>query len=75
MKKRIKYSDEPIKFKVVDDFLPSPEGLALKEENVKVTISLSKSSVNFFKGWAEKKHSHYQTMIRRILDHYVAHYQ
>lgn len=49
MKKKIKYTDEPIgKVKVISDFLPSPEELALKEESVKVTISLSKTSVDFF---------------------------
>jgi len=29
---------------VISDFLPSPDELAFKEETVKVTISLSKSS-------------------------------
>jgi len=64
-----------MEFKILDDFLPPPEKLALKEENVKVTITLSKSSIEFFKKWAKKQHSHYQSMIRRILDYYVAHYQ
>jgi len=41
MKKKIKYTDEPMEFEVVKDFLPSPEQIALKSENVKVTISLS----------------------------------
>lgn len=62
-------------FEIINDFLPPPERLALKDENTKVTITLSKSSVEFFKQCAEKQHSHYQTMIRRILDYYVAHYQ
>jgi len=75
MKKKIKYTDEPMKFKAIDDFLPSPEKLALKEENVKVTITLSKVSIEFFKKYAKKTHGHYQAMIRRVLDHYVAHYQ
>ena len=44
MKRKIKYTDEPIgKTKIVSDFLPSPEELALKDETVKVTISLSKA--------------------------------
>jgi len=42
------------KVKVVADFLPSPEELALKDETVKVTISLSKTSVEFFKNEAKK---------------------
>ena len=75
MKKRIKYTDEPIALEVIDDFLPPPDKLALKQENVKVTITLSKASVHFFKKYAKKQRSHYQTMIRRVLDYYVAHYR
>ncbi|WP_084591001.1 CopG family transcriptional regulator [Desulfonatronovibrio magnus] len=49
MKEKIKYTDEPMgKVKVISDFLPSPEELALKDETVKVTITLSKTSVDFF---------------------------
>ena len=74
-KKQIKYTDEPLeKLRVIDDFLPSPEDLVFKEENVKVTITLSKSSVNFFKKAAKKNHTQYQKMIRRLLDHYTAHH-
>ena len=75
MKKKIKYRDEPIEFEVVDDFLPPPEKLALKEENVKVTITLSKESVSFFKKVAGKQRFPYQKMIRRVLDHYAARYK
>ncbi len=75
MRKRIKYTDEPIHFEVTKDFLPPPDAFALKEENIRVTITLSKTSVQFFKKYAKKTHSHYQTMIRRILDHYAAQYQ
>ena len=35
--------------RVVKDLLPPPDKLAFKEENVKITISLKKSSVEFFK--------------------------
>ncbi len=50
MKEKIKYTDEPMgKVKVISDFLPSPEELAFKDETVKVTIALSKTSVDFFK--------------------------
>ena len=74
-RKRVKYTEEPIgKIKVVKDFLPKPEELVLKEETVKVTISLTKSSIEFFKHEAEKYHTHYQTMIRKLIDQYTAHY-
>jgi predicted DNA binding CopG/RHH family protein len=74
MKRTIKYTDEPIgRVKVVADFLPSPEELALKDETVKVTIALSKTSVDFFKNEAKKYNTQYQKMIRRLLDEYSAH--
>jgi len=68
---KIKYSDEPIEAKVIRDFLPPPEALAFREEGVKVTIALSKRSVEFFKSEAEKHHTQYQRMIRKLIDSYV----
>ena len=74
MKEKVKYTDESMgRVKVVSDFLPSPEELALKDETVKVTISLSKTSVDFFKKEAKKYNTQYQKMIRRLLDEYIAH--
>ena len=74
MKERIKYTNEPLgKVKVIPDFLPSPEELALKDETVKVTIALSKTSIDFFKKEAKKYNTQYQKMIRRLLDEYTAH--
>ena len=74
MKKKIKYTDEPMgKVRVIADFLPTPEELALKDETVKVTIALSKTSVDFFKREAKKYNTQYQKMIRRLLDEYTAH--
>lgn len=72
MSKRIKYSDENIgRVKLVKDFLPSPEELAVKSDNTKVTISLSTESVQFFKSAAKKHNTQYQKMIRQLLDEYV----
>ncbi len=74
MKKKMEYTDEPMgKIRVIKDFLPSPEELALKDETVKITISLSKTSVDFFKQEAKKHHTQYQRMIRRLLDEYATH--
>jgi hypothetical protein len=76
MKRKTNYTDEPIgNPRVLEDFLPSPEHLAFKEENVKVTIGLSKSSVDFFKTAAKRHRTHYQKMIRRLLDYYAVHQQ
>jgi hypothetical protein len=60
--------------KVVRDFLPPPEDLVFRDEGVKVTIALSKRSVDFFKGEARKHNTQYQRMIRRLLDAYAAHH-
>ncbi len=76
MKSRIKYTDEPMgELRVVKDFLPPPEKLALKEDHVKVTISLNKTSVEYFKREAQKHRTSYQRMIRRLLDWYAAQHQ
>ncbi len=75
MKPRIKYTDEPLgTLKAVGDFLPPPEKLVLKEDQVKVTIALSKKSVDFFKSVARQNHTSYQKMIRRVIDLYSANY-
>jgi hypothetical protein len=51
--------------------LPTLEELAAREETVKVTLMLSKLSVEFFKGEARARRTQYQKMIRRLLDEYV----
>ena len=74
MKKKIKYTDESLdRVRVISDFLPSPEELVLKDETIKVTIALSKASVDFFKTEAKKYNTQYQKMIRRLLDEYATH--
>ena len=76
MKKRRKYKEEPMgKIKIIEDFLPKPKDLVLKkEETEKITISLTRSSVDFFKTEAAKHHTTYQTMIRTLLDKYASHF-
>jgi len=72
MNAKIKYREGPIgDLEVVDDFLPPPEELAFSEETVKVTIALSKESIDFFKAEAKKHNTKYQKMIRRLLDAYT----
>ena len=61
MSTKTKYTDEePGEFQVIPDFLPSPEELAFKEDTVKVTITLSKGNVDFFKKEARKHKTQYQ---------------
>jgi predicted DNA binding CopG/RHH family protein len=68
----VKYTVGKIgRVRVVEDFLPAPDALVLREENVKVTISLSKRSVDFFKRAAKTRRVPYQRMIRALVDAYA----
>jgi len=74
-KNKVKYTDEPIgKVKVVADFLPKPNELVAREETIKVTLHLTRESVDFFKQEAEAQHTQYQKMIRALLDMYAHNY-
>jgi hypothetical protein len=76
MKTKTHYTDEPMgDVRVVKDLLPPPDQLVLREENVKVTISLKKSSITFFKEEARKQKTSYQKMIREVVDRYASHYR
>jgi hypothetical protein len=75
MSAKIRYTDEPIgNPRVVPDFLPAPEDLVSREEGVKVTLALSKRSVEFFKTEAKRHNTQYQRMIRKLLDAYADHH-
>ncbi len=82
MKKRTTYKSAPDDIskaiavsEAIEDFLPAPELLIKKEDTVKVTILLSKNSVDFFKHHARKTGVPYQTMIKVVLDRYASHYR
>jgi len=76
MKSKTKYTNEPMgELRVVRDFLPPPDQLILKEDHLKVTISLKKSSIDFFKIQAKKHKTSYQKMIREVVDGYASHYE
>jgi predicted DNA binding CopG/RHH family protein len=67
-----KYSEGEIgDVKLVRDFLPPPEKLVMRESNVKVTLSLSRRSIDFFKREAHKHRVPYQRMIRALVDAYA----
>lgn len=76
--RKIKYTDpskgirEAIKkSEVIEDFLPPPDQLVFKEDNVKVTLELSSKSVRLFKRYARSKGFKYQRMIRNLIDRYA----
>ena len=74
-KKTIKYTNESVNARVIKDFLPDPKDLVFKEDNVKVTLSLTKKSINFFKKQSEKFNTRYQAMIRSLLDQYAENFK
>jgi predicted DNA binding CopG/RHH family protein len=57
--------------RVIEDFLPAPSDLVPREDNVKVTLSLSRCSIGFFKREARKRRVPYQRMIRALVDTYA----
>jgi predicted DNA binding CopG/RHH family protein len=75
MKTKTKYNEEPMgKLRIIKDFLPPPDQLVLREDNVKVTIALRKSSIDFFKKQAKMHKTSYQKMMREVIDWYASHY-
>ena len=74
-RRKVNYSDEPIgEIRIIEDFLPKPKDLVLKDETQKITINLTTSSIAFFKKQAKKHHTHYQTMIKALVDQYASRY-
>lgn len=70
--KTVKYTRGEIgRVRVIEDFLPSPDELVLRDDNVKVTLSLSRRSVDFFKRAAKARRVPYQRMIRALVDQYA----
>lgn len=68
----VRYSKGEIgRVRIIEDFLPPPDKLVLREENVKVTLSLSRRSVTFFKRVARQRRIPYQRMIRALVDAYA----
>ncbi len=71
--KKIKYTDEPMDFEIIEDFLPPPSQLILKSipKMVKVTLDLEKNSIETFKKIAKKRHIPYQKMIQTLVHLYA----
>ena len=75
-KKRVVDPDMPVgKLTLVKNFLPPPDQLVFPEETVKVTLSLTKSSLEFFKRQAARQNTKYQKMIRELVDKYAEKYR
>lgn len=75
MKKKTIDLNMPVgKMTRIIDFLPPPGELIIPEDTVKITLSLKKSSVDFFKHQAGRYHTKYQRMIRELVDRYATQY-
>ncbi len=82
MSAKTTYTDAPDTFgktisaaERVPDFLPPPDKLIKRSPKVKVTISLNRQSVDFFKKHAKLYNVKYQTMINEVLDQYARRYE
>ena len=81
-KSRAKYQKAPKRVaraiadaEIVRDFLPSPDKLVFRENTVKITLSLSRKSIEFFKSKAKQYDVPYQTMIKKVVDLYTEQHQ
>ncbi|MDR0941909.1 MAG: BrnA antitoxin family protein [Bacteroidales bacterium] len=78
MKREIIYTDAPIEVaeaveqgSIIADFLPKPNALKRKTKREKITIDLDKNSLEFFRMFAQKQGTSYQTLIGNLLDVYA----
>lgn len=62
------------KEKVTNDFFLCPATLAAKDDTVKVTLMLTRASIEYFKKTAEEHDTCYQALMRSLLDEYARHF-
>lgn len=72
MKNKIKYTDEPMAFTIIPDFLPSPEKLRLRLKKVKVTLEVDAPTASLFRAIAGGKLEDSKRMMGELLDLYAA---
>ena len=72
MKKRVRYTDEPMgDILPIADLLPPPEVLSQAPRRVRVTLELDAESLALLKQQAADHHVHYQKMIGSVLNAYA----
>jgi len=71
MKKRIKYTDEPMDLTPIADFLPPPHELKLRMRRVKVTLEVGEPTVELFRKTAGKSRGDYRQLMSALLDLYA----
>ena len=77
-KTKVVYTEEPKDIAesirrsiIISDFLPPPNQLIRKVPKVRVTLQLTKSSVEQFKKYANEHDDNYQCLIRDVVDQYA----
>jgi len=55
MKRRIKYTDEPMEIEIIDDPLPSPQKIRLRLRNMKSTAKLGASKAASYRKKAGRR--------------------
>jgi hypothetical protein len=73
MKSGTGYSDEPMQIGGVVDILPGPAELARMARTERATLTLTKATLDFFRGEAKKEDVPYTILIRNVLDEYIRH--
>ena len=72
MKKPVKHADEVLaRESMVANFLPTPGDLVFGDDIEKVTIAVSKRTVDFFKREARLHGTQYRRMVGALLDRYA----
>ena len=72
MPKTRKYTaGEVRRLRLVEDFLPSPDELVARDDNLKVTLQSSRRSVDYFKRAAKTRRVPYQRMIGALVEEYA----
>jgi len=72
MNKRIRYTDEPMEFKIIEDFLPPPGELRARMRKVKVTVEVGAPTVEAFRKKAGRNTDAYRRMMGVLLDVYAS---
>ena len=71
MNKRIRYTDEPMEFTIIEDTLPPPEELRRRMRKVKVTVEVGAPTVAAFRKTAGGGPLAYRRMMGELLDAYA----
>ena len=73
MNNETEYSDEPMEIGREVKILPNAAELANMARTERATLTLTKTTLDFFRQQAKKEHVSYNVLIRNALDEYIKH--